>query len=123
MLSGSIISIILGVMFSLFSAILFGVCFLFIKVLKNFVNIEVENDMFTFTPVDSIEKVELTAEEIVNIDFFVLPILNGGYKDSSNFNNQIKIVTDSEKYIVYCNNKKEFKEFINHHYPSMLEEK
>ena len=107
----------------LFSAILFSVCFLFVKVLKNYVNIEVENDVFVISPIDSVEKVELQADEILSIDFFVLPILNTGHKDSSHFNYQIKIITESEKYIVYCKNKEEFKAFINENYPKMLEEK
>lgn len=123
MFSKSIIAIILGVMFVLFSAILFSVCFLFVKVLKNYVNIEVENDVFVISPIDSVEKVELQADEILSIDFFVLPILNAGHKDSSHFNYQIKIITESEKYIVYCKNKEEFKVFINENYPKMLEEK
>ena len=123
MLSGSIIAIILGIMFVLFAAILSSVCFLFVKLLKNYVNIEVENDVFVISPIDSVEKIELQADEIVSVDFFVLPILNTKHKDSSHFNYQIKFVTESEKYLVYCKNKEEFKSFINENYPKLLEEK
>ena len=80
----------------------------------------VKNDVFVISPINSIDQIEIFSDDITSIDFFVLPILNDGNKDSSNFNNQVRINTIDEKFIVYCSNKEEFKTFIENIYPEKM---
>lgn len=109
---GSIAAMILGVIFALFAILLLINFVMTRQVLKHYENIIVKNGIFIISPIDSVDQIELYADDITSIDFFVLPILNDGNKYSSNYNKQVRINTIDDKFIVYCSNKDEFKKYI-----------
>ena len=117
---GSVVAIILGIVFLLF-ALAALINFILIKrMLSKYENIVVNNGIFIISPLNSIDQIEIYADDITSIDFFVLPILNDGSKDCSNFNNQVRINTIDDKFIVYCSNKEEFKKYIEKTIPEKI---
>lgn len=117
---GSVLAIVLGVFLLVIAFIVTVSFFLFKKVASEYENIKVKNDIFVISPIKTIDQIELYSDDITSIEFFVLPVLNDGNKDSSNFNNQVRFNTIDERYIVYCSNKKEFKEFVEKFYPEKI---
>ena len=117
---GSVVALVLGIIFFVFAVAALINYILIKKMLSKYENIVVHNGIFVISPINSIDQIELYADDITSIDFFVLPILNDGSKDSSNFNNQVRINTIDDKFIVYCSNKKEFKEYIEKTMPEKM---
>lgn len=117
---GSVVAIILGIIFLIFALAALINFILIKKMLSKYENIVVHNGIFVISPLNSIDQIEIYADDITSIDFFVLPILNDGSKDCSNFNKQVRINTIDEKYIVYCSNKEEFKKYIEKTLPEKI---
>ena len=117
---GSIAAIVIGIFLFICALFIILAFIAFKKISSAYENIVVKNDVFVISPINSIDQIEIFSDDITSIDFFVLPILNDGNKDSSNFNNQVRINTIDEKFIVYCSNKEEFKTFIENIYPEKM---
>jgi len=116
----SIATIVLGIIF-LICALFILVIFIFSLIVSRLqTNIIIENKKFIIFPIDSTEMIELNDDEIESIELFVLPILNAGYKQTKDYNNQIKIKTEDKSYIVYCANKEELKDFLEKNYKDKI---
>ena len=117
---GSVVAIVLGIVFLVFALAALINFILIKKMLSKYENIVVHNGIFVISPLNSIDQIELYADDITSIDFFVLPILNDGSKDCSNFNKQVRINTIDDKFIVHCSNKEEFKAYIEKTFPEKI---
>lgn len=117
----SIFLIILGIVFILFSIFVLVYFISSLIILKDLVNLMIKDDKFYVSSIGEVDIEEIDVKDITSIDLFVLPILNGGFKDTMNYNYHVQINTKIDKYIVYCGNKKELEEYLTAKYKNLIE--
>ena len=117
---GKVITTIMGIIAFVFAAIVITLYILSYSLLRKYKNIIIKDDTVIISPVGTMEYEELNMNEIEYFDFFVLPIFQGNYKETSNYDNQIIIKTKEKEYIVYCKEKEMLKSFLVANYKDKI---